>query len=127
MRNNMRILIDETLIDEFASYCTKQVQDWLNKIYKDSEPPQEKVVIKGGRKYIKLMTTREERVYGFIDSTNGDLLKAATLSFPSKSARGNLYEKETWNCATPQGIDKDVREKNRRDKLVEQSIENRGW
>lgn len=118
------------LIDEFASYCTKQVQDWLNNIYKDSEPPQEKVVVKDGRKYIKLVTVRGDttkRVYGFIDTTNGDLLKAATLKAPAKHARGSLYKKETWGCANHQGIDKDVREDNRRDKLIEQSIEKRGW
>lgn len=120
MKDNIKVLVDE-----FALHCTKQVQDWLNSIYKDS-CPEERVVVEDGRRYIKLKTTKG-RIYGFIDVTNGDLLKAATLKAPAKHARGNLYEKGTWGCVTPQGIDKDIRESNRRDKLIEQSIEKRGW
>jgi hypothetical protein len=45
-----------------------------------------------GNKYAKLV--REDSVYGFIDLTTGDLLKAASWAKPAKHARGNIFDKD---------------------------------
>ena len=121
--DNMKILIEE-----FATLCAKKVQKWLNELYKDhpERTPHPSFKIEYSRKYIRLKS--DGRIYGFIDATNGDLLKAATWRAPAKHARGNLYKKETWAaCIGAQSLDKDIREENRQEKLIEQSIEKKAW
>lgn len=48
----------------------------------------------GGRKYTKIImkTGNQTMVWGFINRTNGDVLKAASWKSPAKHARGNLYD-----------------------------------
>lgn len=36
--------------------------------------------------------TRFGRIYAFIDTTNGDVLKPATFRAPAKHARGNIFD-----------------------------------
>lgn len=49
-----------------------------------------------GKRYVRVVTTDDDghgqRVYCFIDSTNGDILKAASWKAPAKTARGNIYK-----------------------------------
>ena len=43
----------------------------------------------GGR-YIKII--RDSSVYCFVDTTNRDVLKAASYKLPAKHARGNIFD-----------------------------------
>ena len=61
-----------------------------------------------GKRYVKLIIKNKyghESVYGFIDQTNGDILKAASWKAPAKHARGNIYDENTYSsAATTYGI-----------------------
>ena len=50
-----------------------------------------------GKRYIKVIMTNDagdgqRSVHCFVDTTNGDVLKAAGWSAPAKHARGNLFD-----------------------------------
>ncbi len=52
---------------------------------------------KGGRRYAKLTVTSDgdagqTSVHCFVDTTNGDVLKAAGWTGPAKHARGNVFD-----------------------------------
>lgn len=54
-----------------------------------------------GRKYIRIVCNRapgsSRYVYGFVDVTNGNLLKAAGWKAPALNfPRGNVFKHETW-------------------------------
>jgi hypothetical protein len=56
-------------------------------------PP--KLSLEPGQRYVKVVSTgdRGQRsVFAFIDSTNGDVLKAESWRKPAKHARGNLFD-----------------------------------
>ena len=42
--------------------------------------------------------------YGFIDMTNGNLLKAASYAQPAKGARGNIFAKNPLEGCQPYGM-----------------------
>lgn len=48
-----------------------------------------RIEIKKGRKYFKI--TREGSVIGFVDTTTGDIFKAASWRAPAPHARGNVF------------------------------------
>jgi len=53
------------------------------------------VVSAGGRKYIKLATSRDgamRSAFCFVNKENGDVLKSASWKAPAKGARGNIYD-----------------------------------
>lgn len=50
-----------------------------------------------GRKYARLITSThgQRSCYGFVDMTNGDLMKSASWKAPAKNfARGNIFSAE---------------------------------
>lgn len=54
---------------------------------------------KAGRRYLKIIRNDSggsRSVYGFVDLTNGNILKAATWKAPAKHARGNVLDASTW-------------------------------
>jgi hypothetical protein len=58
------------------------------------------LTLEWGQRYVRIVVSSEGSktgsAFGFIDITNGDLLKAATWKAPAKNPRGNLYDKSTW-------------------------------
>ena len=85
----------QSLVDE---YREKNGFDWeLN------------IVINKGRRYDKIVKEETLRyrtstsVYGFIDKTNGNILKAATWKAPAKHPRGNIYEDDRMQFMGPYG------------------------
>ncbi len=55
------------------------------------------LIIEKGRRYARIVSTDDQRdqrsVWGFIDLTNGDLMKAASWKQPAKNfARGNILD-----------------------------------
>ncbi len=78
----------DVAIKDFVKKCREIVlADGRDKLGYDLE-------IGGGRKYTKIImnTGNQKMVWGFIDRTNGDVLKAATWKAPAKHPRGNLYD-----------------------------------
>ena len=61
-----------------------------------------------GRKYVRIVIDAGEgqrSVYGFVDMTNGNVLKAETWKKPAVHARGNVHEPASLiACLTPYGI-----------------------
>ena len=51
---------------------------------------------KRNTRYVKLTTNNgtQTSVYCFVDSRNGDVLKAATWKTPAKHARSNIYDED---------------------------------
>jgi hypothetical protein len=51
--------------------------------------------VERGKRYARIVTSSKNgvsrSVYCFVDSTNGDVLKAASWKAPAKHARGNIY------------------------------------
>lgn len=51
--------------------------------------------VEQGHKYIKLVSVMfglQKSVWGFVNKTNGDVLKAASYNAPAKHARGNIFD-----------------------------------
>lgn len=60
---------------------------------------------KGGR-YVKVIRVdgASSSVHCFVDTTNGDVLKAASYKAPAKHARGNIYAADNGlGCMGPYG------------------------
>jgi hypothetical protein len=52
---------------------------------------------KGGRYWRIVKSDGTSRsVWGFVDTTNGDILKAASWRVPAKHARGNVFDPSSW-------------------------------
>lgn len=73
-----------------------------------------KVELEVGQKYARIVRAeyrRDNRVaitksaYGFIDLTNGDLLKSAGWKAPAKHARGSLFNSDILKGCGPYGMD----------------------
>ena len=64
---------------------------------KQSEPVLE---IMWGQRYARIVKTDKNKVsrsaFGFVDRTNGDILKAASWKAPAPHARGSVLKPETW-------------------------------
>lgn len=73
--------------------------------YPDCPPNHEEVGVMVGQKYARLITVcggQTRSAMGFIDLTNGNILKAAGWSAPAKGARGNIRRGDVsnlWNGA----------------------------
>ena len=60
-----------------------------------------------GNRYAKLIKSyggQNRSSYGFIDLTNGDLLKAASWNAPAKHARGNIFAPDPLAGCGPYGL-----------------------
>lgn len=77
---------------------------WTKMGYTHSAPPTIEVGV--GQRYAKLIIVgpAERSVYGFVDLSNGDLLKAASWKAPAKHARGNLFSATPLAGCGPHGM-----------------------
>ena len=93
-------MITETQLNDFLA----KAQEVVDRDYDKFMPKPRHVngpilVIEKGKRYAKIVATDDRRdqrsVWGFIDLTNGDVLKAASWKAPAKNfARGNLADDE---------------------------------
>jgi hypothetical protein len=74
----------------FLEGVTKIYTDYMKKEFPNN--PIDSIGYKKGRRYIKV--TRGGSVHCFVDTTNGDVLKAASWRAPAKHARGNIYDND---------------------------------
>lgn len=85
-------------------------QSTINEHFKNfgySNPPV--LEIDGGNKYVKIVEVRHgsvgKSVYGFVEKSTGNILKAASWRAPAKHSRGNIYDADGGASAcTPWGI-----------------------
>jgi len=91
---------EQRLSDEFVSHFEgffqgcKQI---VKKFYEGpNHPPERDPVLSYdlGQRYIRVVKTShgQRGVYCFVDTTNGDVLKAASWKVPAKHARGNIFD-----------------------------------
>ena len=84
----------EDMRDSFLVECQSLVDEHMRKYHWNTI-----LTISKGRRYDKIVSsddhsTGSQRVWGFIDKTNGNILKAATWKAPAKHARGNIWEND---------------------------------
>ena len=71
---------------------------WERSGYTHARAP--KLWVAGGKKYLKVARTDDAgegcstSVHCFVDTTNGDVLKAASWKAPAKIARGNIFNED---------------------------------
>lgn len=91
-------------VQQVIDYAQKVVSDrWVSLEYTFAKPP--KVYAEMGNRYCKLIIHDDDgkgasrSVYGFIDMTNGDLLKAASWKAPERNyPRGNVIQGKLDCC-----------------------------
>ena len=94
----------ETALERFMTTAQNVVDDHMNRF-----PGQfKRLSLMRGKRYIRIVAesgmehvsyksgevTTQRSAWGFIDMTNGDILKAASWKAPAKHARGNIYNAE---------------------------------
>lgn len=96
--------VTDQQIQQVVDYAQKVINEWYaQEGYEHVTPPT--VIVEKGKKYAKLVTVGTQRfAYGFIDMTNGDLLKAASWKAPEKNyPRGNVHTNDLA-CCKPQSL-----------------------
>ena len=82
---------DETAFDARFAAFFKGLKTMCDKHLAENYPsiPFKMTGYAPGRRYIKVV--RGSSVHCFVDTTNGDVLKAASWKAPAKHARGNIW------------------------------------
>ena len=85
--------IDDAIAD-FVPKVQKMIVEHYEEKFSNLEPPV--LSVKNGSKYTKIIKTNNQiSVWGFIDRSNGNVLKAESWRKPAKHARGNLYDPDS--------------------------------
>lgn len=102
---------DETYTPPEAMLCESNFDDALwkfvkgvQKIVNDAFTKYENLTaptieIEMGKRYVKVVKVDPNggrSVWGFVDKTNGDILKAASWKAPAKHARGNIFSENPF-------------------------------
>jgi hypothetical protein len=81
-------------MDTFIKGCQRIHTDHMERHYPNVTP--DVIYPRQGKRYIKVVRARADGTQGsvhcFVDTTNGDVLKAAGWSAPAKHARGNVFD-----------------------------------
>lgn len=78
----------DTRFHIFFDGCVTINRDYMAKSFPSLK--HDKFTFKQGRRYMKVI--RSGSVHCFVDTKNGDVLKAASWSAPAKHARGNIFD-----------------------------------
>lgn len=103
MNNNTPVTTEE--LNAFVAAVSKRHNDGLRAAYPTCELNWETVDAMPGKKYARLVTVRQGQrssAMGFVNLTNGDILKADGWKAPAKHARGNIRSGDVsnlWNGA----------------------------
>ena len=95
----------KSLLTEIDMKFTNRANKFLQLVQKASDQrmakdfptlPREKFHFDKGKRYWRLVRTTDggghsQSVFCFLDTTNGDVLKAASWKAPAKHARGNIF------------------------------------
>lgn len=87
----------------FINGCEDIVKAWFEK--NNYTMPVPTFTFERGQRYIRIVRNDCGRsVHCFIDTTNGDVLKAAGWKAPAKHARGNIFNQDNGlGCMGPYG------------------------
>lgn len=108
MNTNNQMPVTTEELNAFVAALSARHNSGLRAEYPTCEANWAKVVVEPGRKYARLVDTNEigetvrRSAMGFIDLTNGDILKADGWKAPAKHARGNIRVgnvENLWNGA----------------------------
>ena len=93
----------EDMRDSFLVECQSLVTEHMRNYSWDNI-----LTIAKGRRYDKIVSTGTDdrpsiRVWGFIDKTNGNILKAESWRKPAKHARGNIWENDRMQFMSAYG------------------------
>ena len=82
--------------DEFLEGCQKIVDEGMR-----NYSWERKLTARKGSKYIKIISedvgkdiSNSRTVWGFVERSNGDILKPATWRRPAKGNRGNIFDED---------------------------------
>ena len=81
--------------DEFLKGCQKIVDEGMHNF-----SWKRKLTARKGSKYIKIISEdvggnmNSRTVWGFVDKSNGDILKPANWKSPAKHNRGNIFDED---------------------------------
>lgn len=97
-----------TSFNSFLEYCQNMINKHMIEEFPTLIVPQ--LVPQEGKRFIKIVsiTKADNRLvsrsaWGFVDKTNGDILKPASWNTPAKHARGNIYDPNSWKTVTSYG------------------------
>jgi hypothetical protein len=98
--------VNPSELETFVAVLSERHNSGLRAAYPTCELNWSVVVCEPGRKYARLVTENptgnSRSALGFIDLTNGDILKADGWKAPAKHARGNIRQGDAsnlWNGA----------------------------
>jgi len=85
----------ETALNDFLAACQEKASNSYAHDGFTLNPPI--IKLERGHRYVRIVKTdasaHDRSAFGFIDTTNGDVLKAAGWKAPAKNfARGNVYD-----------------------------------
>jgi hypothetical protein len=95
----------DAVLAEFLIVHQKKIGDYYAEHFKNLTP--ENLEIRSGSRYDRIVRVGNGAgngsAWAFIDRTNGDILKPASYKAPAKHARGNLFNRESWEKITAYG------------------------
>jgi hypothetical protein len=92
------------VLDEFLAYVNDLIMKYMQKDFPTL--PIKTVSVMHGQRYVRLVESDGgggRSCWGFVDKTNGNILKAAGWNAPAKHARGSIFDKSTWRNMGPYG------------------------
>lgn len=91
------MLFNETKLIERIDGYMEAAQAKINQHYAEDLPNLTAPILElsPGRKFHKIWAKdTHDRIFAFIDTTNGDILKPASCKAPAKHARGNVFDED---------------------------------
>lgn len=95
----------EGSVKELITYIEKITNEYFDR-NKFDKKYMDKIGVEKGTKYWRITKRTESSgsVWGFIDTTNGNILFAKSWKAPqTKNPRGNVYDSATWKRFTSHG------------------------
>lgn len=85
-------------IKEFVEFANKTVSDHRDRLAPNL--PVVTLLIEWGPRFARIVRDEggpmHRSAFGFVDRTNGDILKSASWKAPAAGARGNVLDRSTW-------------------------------
>ncbi len=87
-----------TQLEVFLAWARQVVEAYYKKNFPKSTVPT--LDIDDGKRYVRIWKSdgpSSRSAWGFIDKTNGNILKADGWKRPAPQKRGNIFERENWS------------------------------
>lgn len=96
---------DERLTS-FVLGCEVKVRTYTAEQFPNIDPHTISITTERGKRYVRVVRVDSggRSAHCFVDTTNGNVLKAAGWKAPAKHARGNIFNADNGlDCMTPYG------------------------